>query len=197
MYRFKNSPKTVVALAIFSGVIALGYRQSSFGPKSGSQPVAGPTASPQNVNVVNTPTVDLAPGTSVSVSGTPSVTISGTPNVAISGTPTVNMTAGTVLAYDQTTTVQVDTVLLPPLDVSMFKEIRVVFTSSGAANYGLVPRIVNPNNSREAVLLEDLNQAQLGSGTQTYDILAQKIDFFVEPGGAASTVHVQVFGRSN
>src|SRR5215470_15429179 len=105
MYRFKNSPKTLVGVAFFIGIIVLGYPQSSFGQKGGSQPPASPSSSPQNVNVVNTPTVNLALGTSVSVSGTPSVTISGTPNVAISGIPTVNVVAGTVLAYDQTTTV--------------------------------------------------------------------------------------------
>ena len=72
MYRFKNSSKTLVGLAFCIGVIVLGYPQSSFGQKSGSQPPASPTASPQNVNVVNTPTVSLTPGTTVSVSGTPS-----------------------------------------------------------------------------------------------------------------------------
>ena len=70
MYRFKNSSKTLVGLAFCIGVIALGYPQSSFGQKSGGQPPASSTASPQNVNVVNTPTVTLTPGTTVSVSGT-------------------------------------------------------------------------------------------------------------------------------
>jgi hypothetical protein len=199
MYRFKNSSKTLVGLAFCIGVIALGYPQSSFGQKSGGQPPASPTASPQNVNVVNTPTVTLAPGTTVSVSGTPSVTISGTPNVAISGTPTVNVAAGTVLAYDQTTTVQqFGFTSLPQLDVSMFKEIRVVFTVNGAADYSLAPRIVNPNDAAEVVILDNLNQAQTGRGTKTYDILGQRIDFILAGSNfGAASVHVQVFGRSN
>src|SRR5215472_3292777 len=187
MYRIKNSPKTVVALAFFIGVIALGYPQSSFGQKSGGQPPASPTASPQNVNVVNTPTVSLTPGTTVSVSGTPSVAISGTPNVAISGTPTVNVAAGTVLAYDQTVTINPLGTALPQLDVSMFKEIRVVFfMPNGVADYNLFPRIVNPNNKDETVIIEDLNQAHVGSGTKTYDIPGQRIDFalFINSGPA-------------
>jgi hypothetical protein len=134
----------------------------------------------------------------VSVSGTPSVAISGTPNVAISGTPTVSVSAGTVLAYDQTVTVQGGSPsFLPQLDVSMFKEIRVVFTTvNGVYNYQLYSRIVNPNNASEVVVLEDLNQAQTASGTKTYDIPGQRIDFTVFS-SLATTVHVQVFGRSN
>ena len=197
MYRIKNSPKTIFGLAFFIGVIVLGYPQSSYGQKSGSPP-ASPTASPQNVNVVNTPTVSLTPGTTVSVSGTPSVTISGTPNVAISGTPTVNVAAGTVLAYDQTVTVQqFGAASLPQLDVSMFREVRIVFTVNGAIDYILASRIVNPNDATEVVVLENLNQAN-GDGTKTYDIPGQRIDFALAGGaGGPATVHVQVFGRSN
>lgn len=201
MYRFKNSSKTVFGLAFFTGVIVLGYPQSSFGQKGGSQPPASPTASPQNVNVVNTPTVNLTPGTTVSVSGTPSVTISGTPNVAISGTPTVNVAGGTVLAYDQTMTVQgPEFAFLPQLDVSMFKEIRVVFTVNfnGATDYQLNFRIVNPNDPNEVMVVEDLNQAHTGSGTKTYDVPGQRISFeIITNNQLAATVHIQVFGRSN
>jgi len=205
MDRIKNSPNTLVGVAFFICVIALGYPQSSFGQKNGSQPDASPTSSsapsagPQNVNVVNTPTVNLALGTSVSVSGTPSVTISGTPNVGISGTPTVNVAAGTVLAYDQTTTVQqFGAVSLPQLDVSMFKEIRIVFTVNGAIDYILASRIVNPNDATEVVVLENLNQAQTGRGTKTYDIPGQRIDFVLNGSNfGPASVHVQVFGRSN
>ena len=198
MYRFKYSP-TLVGVAFSIGIIVLGYPQSSFAQKSGSQPPASPTASPQNVNVVNTPTVSLTPGTTVSVSGTPSVAISGTPNVAISGTPTVNVAAGTVLAYDQTTTVQqFGAVSLPQLDVSMFKEIRIDFTVNGAIDYILASRIVNPNDATEVVVLENLNQAQTGRGTKTYDIPGQRIDFVLNGSNfGPASVHVQVFGRSN
>jgi len=249
MSRIKHSPKTLISVAFLIVVIALACPQSTFGQKSGSQPAASPTSNstaspttsaPQNVNVVNTPAVTLAPGASVSVSGTPSVTVSGTPNVAISGTPTVSLAPGTsvsvsgtpsvtvagtpsvtvsgtpnvaisgtptvnvapaetVLAYDQTVTVlQFGGASLPQLDVSMFKEIRIVFTVNGAIDYILASRIVNPNDATEVVVLENLNQAQTGRGTKTYDIPGQRIDFVLNGSNfGPASVHVQIFGRSN
>ena len=61
----------------------------------------------RDVNVVNQPTVHLAPLTSVAITGTPTVTIGGTPSVAISGTPTVAISGTPSVAISGTPSVAI------------------------------------------------------------------------------------------
>ena len=145
-----------------------------------------PASQTQNVNVVNTPTVNAAQ--------------TGTWNVGITGTPTVSVNASqTELAYDQRLTVQTAGLdSMPPLDVSRFKEIRVVTNVNGDVGYGVDVRLINPNNQNEVMILDRLNQSHSGSDTSIIDLPGQMIDFFIIGSfTGASDVHVQVYGRTN
>jgi len=51
---------------------------------------AGNTTATQNVNVVNTPTVNVGAMPAVSLNGTPTVNVGSMPAVSLAGTPTVN-----------------------------------------------------------------------------------------------------------
>lgn len=58
-----------------------------------------------NVNVANTATVNLAPGSAVRVDGTPSVSLAPGSVVSVAGTPTVNLASGVAVRVDGTPTV--------------------------------------------------------------------------------------------
>src|SRR5438034_7830962 len=97
MYKFKNS------LIAFAGLAALAVVTPLLMPLVGlGSNAAGsnaPTSQTQNVNVVNTPTVNAQQ--------------TGTWNVGINGTPTVSVSPfETVLAYDETRS-------LGPLEVAI------------------------------------------------------------------------------
>ena len=180
MYKFKNSLIAFAGLAALAVVTPL--LMPLIGLGSNATGLNAPTSQTQNVNVVNTPTV--------------SAQQNGTWNVGINGTPTVNVSPNeTVLAYDQTRTLgALDFAILPPLDVSGFKDIRVVATVNGSVDYDLLLRVVNPQN--QPVVIDNINQAHPGSGTKTYNIICQTVDFYLSSGGVTA-VHIQVYGRSN
>ena len=79
--RFKRmgAAAATVIIALYAGSGAL---------EAQTKPAAN--TSTQNVNVVNTPTVNVASMPAVSISGTPTVNVASVPPVSIAGTPTVN-----------------------------------------------------------------------------------------------------------
>jgi hypothetical protein len=183
MHKLKNS------LIALGGLAALAVTMTLVMPLIGlgSSAPSAPTSQTQNVNVVNTPTV--------------SAQQSGTWNVGINGTPTVNVSPfQTVLGYDETrTALSFGNTTFPSLDVSQFKEIRVITTLiGGTPDYSLAPRLVNPQNPVDVlIVLDDINAQQIGRGTKTYEIPGQMINFVMMAGVSDTTVRVQVYGRSN
>ncbi len=129
--------------------------------------------STQSVNVANSPTVQLAPGT------------------------TVNTGGQDVLVLDQVLTLFGST---PVVDVSMYKQIRVVFIAQSGTqvNFSLGASLVDPNKAGLALPLDDLNASQAGQGTKTYE-LVPGIQVSLGPGMPAgpATVRVVIYGRTN
>lgn len=76
----RSAVLTVAALAAATGVC----------DAQGNSQGQAPTSGTQNVNVVNTPSVNISTLPAVTLSGTPSVNVSSLPAVTLSGTPTVN-----------------------------------------------------------------------------------------------------------
>src|SRR5262245_12448491 len=102
MSKFKNSLVALSGLAALALITPLLMQLVVLG--SNGPGVSAATNQTQNVNVVNTPTVNLAAGTGVS----------------INGTPTVNVAAlQTVLVYDETRTIQsIEPLTFPAFDTS-------------------------------------------------------------------------------
>jgi hypothetical protein len=183
--RISKHQLTVVG-SIGSLVVVISIVLPILGLSSSTTTSNAPTNQTQNVNVVNTPTVDAVQ--------------TGTWSVGITGTPSVNVNVSqTELVYDQTLTVQAGGLdSMPPLDVSRFKEIRVVTNVNGDVGYGVDVRLINPNNVNEVMILARLNQSHSGSDTSIIDLPGQSIDFFIIGSfTGASSVHVQAYGRIN
>jgi len=197
MSKLKNS---LIALA---GLTALALITSLLIPLVGlgSNAPGGnaPTSQTQNVNVVNTPTVAAQQsGTwNVAIDGTPTVNLAAGSSVNI-GTPTVNVSAtSTAIAYEDTLIVQQAPaiVLTPEINVSSFKQIRVIVSANGSTDYAIYMRILDSNNVPFSI--ENMNDSLMGAFSKIYDLPGQKIDFLIDGGTGQSSVHVLVFGRSN
>jgi hypothetical protein len=175
-----------MAGSIGAFIVVISIALPIFGVRSGSTVPNAPTNQTQSVNVVNTPTVDAVQ--------------TGTWSVGITGTPSVNVNASqTELAYDQIQTVRAGGLaIMPPLDVSRFKQVRVVTNVNGDVGYLAETRLVNPNNTNEVLILNRLNETHLGADTATIDLPGQMIDFIVVGSiSGSSDVHIQVYGRTN
>ena len=175
-----------VAGSIGAFIVVISIVFSTLGSSSAATNTSAPANQTQNVNVLNTPTVDAVQ--------------TGSWNVGISGTPSVNVNPSqTELAYDQKLTVQMGGLnSMPPFDVSRFKAIRIVTDVNGDVGYGVDVRLINPNNQNEVMILGRLNQSHSGSDTLNIDLPGQMIDFFIIGSfTGASDVHVQVYGRVN
>ncbi|SRR5258706_2435609 len=77
MYKFKNSLIALVGLVTLIAITTV--LTARFGYGSSGTGNSAPTSQTQNVNVVNTPTVGLANGSSVAINGTPTVQIANIP----------------------------------------------------------------------------------------------------------------------
>jgi hypothetical protein len=114
MYRFKKSLVALMGVLTLGVIITVSMPHIGRGASEASS--SAPTNQTQNVNVVNTPSVNaLQSGPwNVGISGTPTVSVSNFPatsNVSISGTPVVALDAGnnTVKFDAVNSTVKVDT----------------------------------------------------------------------------------------
>jgi hypothetical protein len=84
-YTYTTTAARRSAVLIFAALAATGICDAQ-----GNSPGQAPASSTQNVNVVNTPSVNVSTLPAVTLSGTPSVNVSTLPAVTLSGTPTVN-----------------------------------------------------------------------------------------------------------
>ncbi len=123
-------------------------------------------------------------------------------NTSANPVPTSEVSAQVVLLLDQhLVAAPGQTVSTGPVNVSMFKEIRVWQAREGRdTSYALVTRLLDPTGSiGEEVLLDDINASKTGLGTNAYDIVWPKIDVLLTPGPTTpfqTFVHVQVYGRT-
>jgi hypothetical protein len=177
-----------------------------------SAPFATNVIGTPNVNVVSMPQVQLAGTPPVNVVSMPQVQLAGTPNVNVvsipsvqlAGTPTVNVAnfpAGqggvTTLASHQVVTVT-NGALLPvdAVDVSAFRDVRVMVTATGVADFQFYTFIVDDTGQGRNLLLEnDIIQGS-GEGTRLYTMPGRKISFLIlGPSFGQSEVTISVFGR--
>jgi hypothetical protein len=93
----------------------------SFGWVVGPSYAAPPEPPTVNANVINQPTVNLTPGTSVGVIGTPNVNISNTPTVNVGNQPTVTLGPGSSVEISGTPTLN--------FNVDQHREPVYLFTS--------------------------------------------------------------------
>jgi hypothetical protein len=113
--------------------------------------------------------------------------------------PTRDVGSQTIVAFDQVVTVTPGApAIIGPVDVSMFKQIRVSqIREGGFPDYTAFSFLVNPNNANDIIPLDDLNKGQFGRGTQTDEVLSQIQVEVVGGLSGTSTVRVQIYGRSN
>ena len=106
----------------------------------------------------------------------------------------------TVLVLDQQVTVAgTSTPPVGPIDVSGFKEIRVVvYAPFVAFGVGIQPLIINPNDQTQEAVLDSLILPTGLGGIKVYDAIFKKMEFALitlSPGTVA--VRLQVYGRNN
>jgi hypothetical protein len=102
MYKFKNSLIAMSGLAAIAMVAPMLLPLVGF--SSGSGAGNAPTIPTQNVNVVNTPSVSAQQSGpwSVGISNTPTVNLASGTHVSVDGTPTVNLATGSTVSVDGT-----------------------------------------------------------------------------------------------
>jgi hypothetical protein len=125
MYKFKKSLIAFAGLFALLGVIALITPRTgvSQNPNTANPaPKASPT--PTDVNVVNTPTVNV--GSMPTVNGT--VNIANTPSDPV---PVAAPTPQTVLAFTETKSLSLASAVFGPYDVSSFRDVRLSFAVDG------------------------------------------------------------------
>jgi len=108
MARFRNSILTGISLVVLFAVGTMTNPRNGYSSPGAS--AAAPTAQTQNVNVVNTPTVNVqqAGPWSVSISGTPAVALDPSNNtVKIDGNSTVKIDPDSTVKIDSSSTLTV------------------------------------------------------------------------------------------
>lgn len=151
-------------------------------------------------------TVGLAAGTSVGISGTPSVNVISLPAVQLAGTPTVNVGnfppgdggGSTDLVWSQVFTISPGELqLLGPVDVSAYREVRVIATAFGLGDYQVAALVVDESGLGLDLLLDaNVVSGTSGSGTTLFTVPGRLIKFVaVGPSAGSSTVGISVYGR--
>ena len=207
MNKIKNSPIAFTGLLALIAVVTVftshaGYSRTIAAGASAPAPPPG-----QEVIVTNTP---LPVTGQVGITGTPSVIVANPVSIDPANN-TVTLAPNsvlqvhepdTVIAYDQTVVAYYPTPSynVGPIDVSAFKQIRVVLHYvSGNSSYYVQPLILIPGAGSIFIPLESTNILP-GQGTVTriYTPLCQQIVFVVAPSPSGPVwLRVLVYGREN
>jgi hypothetical protein len=164
-----------------------------------------------NVNVVSIPKVEVTGTTSTNVVSMPKVEVAGTPNVNVvsipkvelAGTPTVNVAnlpgsgATTTLVSQQRVTVDAFAFRqLDAVDVSTYRDVRVIATGTGFTDFQLFTFVVDETGQGRDLLLENDIIGGTGEGTRLYTVPGRKIRvLLIGSSSGSSDVTVSVFGR--
>ena len=139
--RFKPAVTILAAVLTISAAGTLSAQSSQSVPKPAvNQTPAGGNS--MNVNVVNTPTVNVGSLPSVTISGTPTVAVGSLPPLTLSGTPTVN--ANVTFPASQAVTVSAPG---PLTNVGRFPGQQVMLIATGPGECPSTQFLMAPDGS--------------------------------------------------